>query len=114
MRAAREEKGQASVELVAVLPLIVVVALVCWQAVVIGQAIWLSASAARSAARAEAVGGDPGAAARGALPAELERDMSVSSGRQGRVRVTVRAPSVVGSWRLGGVTSSASFRRQAR
>src|SRR2546430_8093213 len=109
MRAAREEKGQASVELVAVLPLIVVVALVCWQAVVIGQAIWLSASAARSAARAEAVGGDPGAAARGALPAELERDMRVSSGRHGRVRVTGTVPSVVGDWRLRGVRACGNF-----
>jgi hypothetical protein len=113
MRAAREEKGQASVELVALLPLIAVVALVCWQAVLVGQAIWLSASAARRAARATAIGADPAAAARSALPPGLERGMSVRSASQGRVRVTVRVPSAVGAWRLGGVTSSASFPRQA-
>jgi len=114
MRAANEEKGQASVELVALLPLIAVVALLCWQAVVIGQAIWLSGSAARSAARAKAVGADVDAAARTTLPPELERDMHVRSAGGGRVRVSVGIPSVVGGWHLGGVTSSASFPRQTR
>jgi hypothetical protein len=114
MRATGEESGQASVELVALLPLIAVVALVCWQAVVVGQSVWLSAAAARSAARAAAVGADEDAAARRALPPELERGLRVSRRSGGRVRVAVRIPSVVGGWRLGGAASTASFPRQAR
>lgn len=39
------ESGQASVELVALLPLVVVLAALLWQAVVAGQAVWLAASA---------------------------------------------------------------------
>ena len=67
----REQTGQATVEFVALLPLVVVVALVCWQVVVAGQAVWLSGAAARSAARAAAVGGNARAAARGVLPQRL-------------------------------------------
>ncbi|MEA2226926.1 MAG: hypothetical protein QOF04_556, partial [Solirubrobacteraceae bacterium] len=54
MRTASGERGQATVELVALLPLLMLVALAAWQGVVAGQAIWLSGSAARAAARAEA------------------------------------------------------------
>jgi len=53
----RREVGQASVETVALLPLVVLVGALLWQAVVAGQALWLSAAAARAAARAAAVGG---------------------------------------------------------
>ena len=57
MRARRGQTGQASVETVALLPLVVVVGALLWQAVVAGQALWLSGAAARAAARAAAVGG---------------------------------------------------------
>ena len=46
------ESGQATVELVALLPLLAAVGLALWQAVVAGQAMWLAGAAARSAARA--------------------------------------------------------------
>ena len=59
--------GQASVELVALLPLLAAVALLAWQGVVAGQAIWLSGAAARAAARAFALGDDPTAAARSSV-----------------------------------------------
>src|SRR5205809_2749572 len=113
MRAARDERGQASVELVALLPLIALIALVCWQAVVVGQAIWLSGAAARGAARAEAGGADAEAGARAALPPARERGLRVRTAREG-VRVVVAVPSVVGGWRLGGVTASARFPSQSR
>ena len=45
MRTAIEERGQAAVELVAVLPFIAVLALVLWQLAVAGQAAWLAGSA---------------------------------------------------------------------
>ncbi len=87
-------RGQASVELVAAVPLVVVVGLALWQAVLAGHALWMCANAARVAARADLVGKDPLRAARSALPRTLERGLKVR--RSGsRVRVAVRVPLVV-------------------
>lgn len=103
------ERGQASVELVALLPLIALLAALVWQAVVAGQAIWLSGAAARAAARAASVGGDAARAARGALPAALERGLRVDTVGERVVAVRVPVRSVVGSWRLGTVSARARF-----
>ncbi len=106
------ERGQASVELVALLPLIVVVGMVGWQIVVAGQAVWLSAAAARSAARASAIGTDPLAAARRTLPAALRDGTRVRTDSDGAVRVAVGVPTVVGGVRLGSVSARAQFTPQ--
>ena len=88
------DRGQASVELVAAVPLVLVVGLALWQAVLAGHALWMCANAARVAARAAVVGRDPLAAARSALPRTLERSLKVR--RSGsRVRVAVGVPLVV-------------------
>ena len=58
------QRGQAAVELVAVLPLVAALLAALWQLALIGDASWSAAGAARAAARAEAVGLDPRAAAR--------------------------------------------------
>ncbi|HEX8855064.1 MAG TPA: TadE/TadG family type IV pilus assembly protein [Thermoleophilaceae bacterium] len=87
--------GQASVETVALLPVVVAVGLAGWQLAVAGHAAWLCANAARVAARAEAVGEDGRAAARSALPDSLERGLRVD--RDGELlRVRVRVPWVIG------------------
>ena len=44
-----EERGQASVELVAVLPFVLLVAALVWQLVLVGHTAWLTAQAARAA-----------------------------------------------------------------
>jgi hypothetical protein len=111
-RDGKGELGQASVELVALLPLIALLAALLWQAVVAGQAIWVSGAAARAAARAGAVGGDRVQAARQALPARLERGLRVRSDRDGAVAVVVGVPAVIGAWRLGTVRASARFEPQ--
>jgi type IV secretory pathway TrbD component len=86
-----DQRGQASVELVAALPVVLAVALAAWQLALIGHAAWLSAHAARAAARADAVGRSPGRAARSALPRSLRHGLVVE--RSGpRVRVRVRVP----------------------
>jgi hypothetical protein len=90
------ERGQATVELVALLPLLALVIAVLWQAALAGQAIWLVGSAARAAARADAIGLDAASAARKTLPARLERGLSISSKGNGLVAVSVKVPSVVG------------------
>jgi pilus assembly protein CpaE len=92
------ESGQASVELVGTLPAIVLVCLIGWQFVVAGQTAWLSANAARVAARAVAVGRDRDAAARSALPSSLARGLKVSDAGDGRVRVSVPVPLLLRRW----------------
>lgn len=105
--------GQASVELVAVLPFGCAVCAVVWQLVLAGHAAWAAGSAARAAARAHAVGLDPRAAARAALPENLERGLRVDPGARGAVRVHVRIPSVTaGLLPLGSVTATARFAPQ--
>jgi hypothetical protein len=107
------ELGQASVELVALLPLMAVLAGLLWQGVVAGQAVWLAGSAARAAARASAVGADERAAARRVLPGRLERGLAVRRERSGGVRVAIAVPAVVGSGRLTTVFARARLQDQA-
>ena len=114
LRERRGERGQATVELVSLLPLMAVFAALLWQAVVAGQAVWLAGSAARAAARANAVGGDSRAAARSVLPARLRRGVVVSERGDEGVRVWVAIPSVVGSRRLGKVSAQAQMQDQTR
>ena len=104
----RSERGQASVELIGVVPLVLLAALVAWQLALVGQALWLTAQAARVAARAEAVGRDPAAAARSALPRALERGLVVRRRTRGGVEVRLGVPLLLGHGRVG-MSASASF-----
>ena len=89
----REERGQAAVELVAVVPAALAAMLLVWQLALAGYAAWSSANAARVAARAEAVGRDGRKAARSALPRGLERGLRYERDeRRRRVRVRLRVP----------------------
>jgi pilus assembly protein CpaE len=116
MRLARErtsdEDGQATVELVALLPALVAVALLAWQALLCGECWWLTHTAAREAARAEAVGADPALAAASALPVALRRGVAVSRVAEG-VRVRVEIPAVFAGLRLGSITARASMEPQS-
>lgn len=89
----RTEAGQASVELLAILPALAVCVLLAAHWLPAGWALWSAANAARAGARAEHVGSDGEAVARRALPAGL-RDR-VEAREDGRVRVTVRAPGLL-------------------
>jgi pilus assembly protein CpaE len=112
MERRRAQRGQATVEAVATLPFVVLVVLVAWQLAVAGQALWLSGSAARAAARAQALGLDPAAAARGTLPGPLDRGVRVRATDDGAVRVSVAIPAVIGHWRVGSVGARARFEPQ--
>ena len=108
------ERGQATVELIALLPLMAVLAALLWQAVVAGQAIWLAGTAARAAARASALGTDATAAARRVLPDRLERGLVVrreTSGTSG-VQVAIAIPAIVGARRLTTVRARARLQDQ--
>jgi hypothetical protein len=95
--ATRPESGQASVETVAMVPLVLLAAAIAWQLVLTGHTLWLCANAARAAARADLVGGSPARAARSALPRSLERDLSVARTASG-IRVRIRLPLLVHAW----------------
>src|SRR3954447_12663910 len=125
MPKAASERGQATVELVGVLPLVVVLGFAVWQAAVAGQALWMAGAAGRGAARggavwragaaaragagAAAVGPDREAAARAVLPPRLEDGLRVRAQDDGGVRVTVRIPAVVGGGAVAATTAGARF-----
>ena len=113
MTVRNDQSGQAAVELVAVLPLVVALLAGVWQVALVGHASWSAAAAARAAARAHALGLDPRAAARAHLPPGLERGLRVrEAARGGEVTVTVRVPSVIGAARLGRVSATSAFAAQ--
>jgi hypothetical protein len=107
-----DERGQATVELVAVLPLVGLLVALLWQTLLAGEAVWLSGGAARAAARAVAVGADPVAAARAVLPVRLERGLRVRREPGGAVALVLRVPAALGDGTLASVTTRARFEAQ--
>jgi hypothetical protein len=95
----RSRRGQASVELIAGLPLLVLCVLVAVQLAIAGFGLWTASVASRAGARAAHVGSDPGKVARRALPASLRRASRIRSDGPIGVRVTV-PPVVPGLPRL--------------
>lgn len=90
----REEHGQGSVELLAIVPLVALVATGCAQLLAAGMAREAAAGAAEAGAMALLQGGDPDAAARRAAPGWSRRRMRVDvSGRV--VQVRIDAPAIL-------------------
>jgi hypothetical protein len=107
------QTGQASVELVALLPVLALCAAVAWQLCLVGHAAWAGSVAARAAARAEAVGADAHVAATTRLPDRLRPGLRVRAADDGAVTVVVRVPSVLpGGGPLTTLTSRARFAAQ--
>jgi hypothetical protein len=114
MRSLRTDDGQATVELVALLPLAGVLVALLWQALLAGETVWLSGAAARAAARAVAVGADPADAARSVLPTRLEREMRVRRQPGGAVELVLQVPAALGGGTVAPVTARARFEAQGR
>jgi hypothetical protein len=112
MLSLRSDDGQATVELVALLPLVGLLVALLWQALLAGETVWLSGGAARAAARAAAVGADPADAARGVLPERLERGMHVAREPDGAVTLVLRVPAAFGAGTIASVTARARFEAQ--
>jgi Flp pilus assembly protein TadG len=106
----RDERGQATIELVAAVPALLLAALVSLQLLAAGYAMTLADGAAEAGALALAEGGSATEAARGALPGWAEDDVSVSVKGE-EVSVRLRPPSPFGSIADHlAVTSTASAR----
>jgi hypothetical protein len=113
VRESDSERGQSTVEFVAVLPFAILAALVAWQVAVAGHTLWLAAGAARAAARADTVGESPARAARSALPQSMERGLSVKRLGEGGVRVDVNVPLLLRRWQSPlRISASSSMGRQ--
>lgn len=90
-------------------PVVLLVGAVVWQLALAGHTAWLTANAARAAARADVVGRGAAEAARSALPRSLEDELEVERLSRGGVRVSVRVPLLLRRWsspvRVGAVAS---------
>ena len=87
------QRGQAAVETMILLPVVVVLAVAAWQGVLIGWTAVEAQDAARQAARAALADEPVRDAARAALPGSMRDGLDVRSG--GAVTVRVRVPSIV-------------------
>jgi hypothetical protein len=112
-RRGASQSGQASVELIALLPCVLAVLAALWQLVLAGHAAWAASVAARAAARAHAVGADPRQAARDRLPPSLEPGLRIEAATPGEVEVQVRIPRLAGLPSLGHTRATARFAPQA-
>jgi hypothetical protein len=93
MERSRGDSGQASVELIAVIPALLLLVLLSAQLALAGYALWSAGAAAHAGARAAYVGGSARRAALASLPGSLRTDASVSA-RDG-LAVQVRVPSLL-------------------
>lgn len=97
--AARDERGQASIELIGMLPFLVLAGLLVWQLLLFGYAATSAENAARAASRVEARGGNGERAANRVVGSALREGMRVQlSGEKAvvRVRVPLLVPGITG------------------
>jgi len=93
-RRATVEAGQVAVETVVLVPLVLAVCLLAWQVALTALAFVWNGHAANAAARAEAIGEDPAAAARAAVPASIRDQVQVSVLGDGTVKVIMQVPAI--------------------
>lgn len=89
------ESGQATVEFVGLLPLLLVVLILLWQVVLLGMTTVFAGHAARAGARALAVGSPIKGAAMKDLPAAWQDGSTVSQTDSDHVAVSVKMPLLV-------------------
>jgi hypothetical protein len=107
------ERGQATVELVAALPVLLLAGLVALQLLAAGYALTLADGAAEAGALALASGGSAAEAAKAALPEWAEDDVAVTVERN-EVSVRLRPPSPIPALAERLTISSSATARAAR
>jgi hypothetical protein len=107
----RAQRGQAAIELLGALPLLVGLGLALAQLLAVGYSAVLAGNAAEAGGLALAAGADPGASVRNALPGWGRARASVDVG-DGRVTVRLQPPSLLSALARGlEVESTASVAR---
>lgn len=112
---ARDDSGQASIELLALLPVLGLVAALAVQALIAGETWWLASVAAREGARASALGQDPRRAARAAVPGAFRPSSGFvvsSSDPAATVTVKLPIPALLAGVRLGSAVARAHMEPQ--
>lgn len=112
---ARDDSGQASLELLALLPLLGLVVALAVQALIAGETWWLASVAAREGARASALGQDPADAARAAVPGAFRPSSGfvvTSSAPAATVTVKLPIPTLGLGVRLGSAVGRAHMEPQ--
>jgi hypothetical protein len=95
----QSNRGQATIETLALLPVLFALAVAVWQGLLIGWTALEAQQAARAGARAALGGERPAPAVGGSLPASMRDGVRVQRVR-GRLIVHVLVPSVVPGFRL--------------
>lgn len=103
----RDERGTASVELIAAVPTLLVALLVATQVAMVGHAFWSAGIAARAGARAALVERSASRAALQALPGFLRGDARVED--EDGVEVRVLLPRLLPLLPEIGISASASL-----
>jgi Flp pilus assembly protein TadG len=93
-RLRRDQRGQSSVELIGVLPLLFLVVLVVWQLALATWAVNQASNAARTVSRVNARGGDLKKTARNAVSPALRHGLKYEV-RGEKATVRVRIPIVI-------------------
>jgi hypothetical protein len=91
----RRQEGQATVEFLGALPLLVIAALLVWQLVLFGTVMTSAQNAARTGSRAASLHSDGEKAAMNALRPSFRDDAKVTQTPDGRVQVKVKVPLLV-------------------
>jgi hypothetical protein len=95
MRRRRPDSGQASLELIGLLPLVLILMVLALQVVVMAYTAHGASEAAREAARAYSLDQPAGAAAAQSLPGAVSLVSVTTFGPHHGVRVVVEAPAVL-------------------
>jgi hypothetical protein len=102
----RSETGQASSELVAVVPVLLLLTLAAAQLAIVGFGLWIAGDAARAGARAALFDGGAERVATDAVPRVFDPSAEVSGTR---VRVEVRPPSLLPGIRMPEIATASSL-----
>ena len=94
-RLAEPERGQATIELMAMVPLVLAVLVAALQVMILGYTAHAASQAARDGARAYSLDQSAGAAAQASLPGAISLVNVTTFGPDHGVRVTVEAPPML-------------------
>ena len=106
MHSLRSETGQASSELVAVVPVLLLLTLAAAQLAIVGFGLWIAGDAARAGALAALFDGGAERVATDAVPRVFDPSAEVSGTR---VRVEVRPPSLLPGIRMPEIATASSL-----